>query len=637
MPRIRLATVFVEVQAMQGGRHVVLVVWLGLVSSAAGQLNDPLPEIPVSPHRVRLSEFARGIPVEQEFVTPVFTQNVGPTDLAVVPGADPRIVVTSYGGQAWLVDHPGQPLPPPFLDLASPLSPTYNPRFEIGGAHGLTTIAFHPQFAQAGSAGRGRFYTLEPESSGSGVPDFTQSVRNGDHHQDVLYEYTLADAPTVMVCDVVCAGTKRELMRVTQPGWHHNLGDLLFAESGELYIASGDGSVAGITEPIMSDNSQQLDNVFGKVLRIDPLGSDSDNGAYGIPAGNPFRDRVGSFVDEIFAWGLRNPFRLEWDQLTGALYASETGENRVESVERIVAGGNYGWNRMEGSFVYDRFTRHIFADLDLDGDGQGDLAQQHHLELPVLQYDRSEGRAIVGAVPYRGAYVPWLEGNIVIGDFDGTLFHGDPNTGEILRIELDEVTAAPLRSIHSVNRGPDGEIYLLGTFRLDNGELDGRILRVHASPATDGDFHFDGQRDVTDIDWLSESIRQGVTEPLFDVSGDGQVNQDDRRVWVEQLRRTYFGDANLDGQFNSTDLVLVLAAGEYEDGRAGNSTWATGDWDGDGDFTTRDLVLALAHGGYEAGPRPVTSVPEPAGCSGLALALALLPLRAGRVQRLASR
>ena len=89
------------------------------------------------------------------------------------------------------------------------------------------------------------------------------------------------------------------------------------------------------------------------------------------------------------------------------------------------------------------------------------------------------------------------------------------------------------------------------------------------------------------------------------------MNDDDRQIWVDELKSTYFGDANLDGEFNSRDLVLIFQAGEFEDEVIGNSTWATGDWDGNGDFNSGDFVVAFQAGGYEAGQRTALAVPEP--------------------------
>ena len=126
-----------------------------------------------------------------------------------------------------------------------------------------------------------------------------------------------------------------------------------------------------------------------------------------------------------------------------------------------------------------------------------------------------------------------------------------------------------------------------------------------------GDFDRSGELNVADIDLLTEKVAAGTHPSVFDLTGDSLVNQEDRRFWVEEFANTYFGDANLDGEFGTSDLVAVFIPGEYEDAIDGNSTWATGDWNGDGDFESADLVLAFQGGGYEQGPRmAANAVPE---------------------------
>jgi hypothetical protein len=144
------------------------------------------------------------------------------------------------------------------------------------------------------------------------------------------------------------------------------------------------------------------------------------------------------------------------------------------------------------------------------------------------------------------------------------------------------------------------------------------------SPA--GDFDGNDVLELSDVDLLMAWIRG--TSPfwwldgMFDLNRDGRVSGDDLHVWVKDLRQTWFGDANLDGEFNSSDLVTVFAAGEYEDAFAGNSTWEEGDWNADGDFTSGDLIVAFQDGGYELGPRqPIAAVPEPSGVLLAALAV----------------
>ena len=134
-----------------------------------------------------------------------------------------------------------------------------------------------------------------------------------------------------------------------------------------------------------------------------------------------------------------------------------------------------------------------------------------------------------------------------------------------------------------------------------------------------GDFDGNGVLDAADINLLSEAVRAGDNPAEFDLNADALVNQADREVWVEELRTTYFGDSNLDGEFNSSDFVSVFVAGEYEDGIPNNSVWETGDWNGDAEFNSSDFVLAFTKGGYEEEPRVAQAVPEPV--SGLLLAL----------------
>ncbi|MCA9148482.1 MAG: hypothetical protein KDA92_04260, partial [Planctomycetales bacterium] len=150
-------------------------------------------------------------------------------------------------------------------------------------------------------------------------------------------------------------------------------------------------------------------------------------------------------------------------------------------------------------------------------------------------------------------------------------------------------------------------------------EVTGRIpinqFAYYYSSTDDGDFNSDGILGAADIDQLSAVIREGTNEKSFDVTGDDRVDELDGHTWVQSAKfaNTYFGDANLDGEFNSDDLIAVFQTGEYEDRIDRNSTWATGDWNWDAEFDTGDLVAAFKDGGFEAGPRAAASaVPEPA-------------------------
>jgi hypothetical protein len=143
-----------------------------------------------------------------------------------------------------------------------------------------------------------------------------------------------------------------------------------------------------------------------------------------------------------------------------------------------------------------------------------------------------------------------------------------------------------------------------------------------------GDLNDDHYRDAEDVDLLSQEIRASSTNAVFDLNTDSIVDAEDHIYWIHEIAHTYFGDANLDGEFNSGDLVEILQAGQYQDDVVGNSTWSTGDWNGDTEFDALDIVLALQDGGYGQGPlSAVNAVPEPAAAGLLLFGVILLGCR----------
>jgi hypothetical protein len=165
------------------------------------------------------------------------------------------------------------------------------------------------------------------------------------------------------------------------------------------------------------------------------------------------------------------------------------------------------------------------------------------------------------------------------------------------------------------NYGLDESTFQLGLERFEG------LLEMPILPS---DFDQSGALDVADIDLITNAIADSTTDLQFDLNDDDRVDQADRTHWIETTRATYLGDANLDGEFSSSDFVTVFQAGEYEDDIARNSTWAEGDWNGDGEFKTSDFVAAFQSGGYEKGPRTAVAIPEPAGS--ILLVYAALPI-----------
>lgn len=214
--------------------------------------------------------------------------------------------------------------------------------------------------------------------------------------------------------------------------------------------------------------------------------------------------------------------------------------------------------------------------------------------ISVHEDDGGEAGNEVWAAAFRedGSFPDTFDPDVVTGDSDPTgLF-----TGQWVRIT----------SLATQDDIDDGFV----DYRLQMSEIE---VYGHVGTGLVGDFDESGELDVNDIDILSEEIRDGTTNLQFDLNDDGAVNGEDRTVWVEELKRTYFGDSNLDGVFDSSDFVTVFTIGEYEDGVALNSGWGDGDWDGNGDFDSSDFVAAFSGGGFEQGERGsvAAAVPEP--------------------------
>ena len=211
----------------------------------------------------------------------------------------------------------------PFLDVSNQLVPI-NPGYD---ERGLLGIAFHPDFKT-----NHKFYVYYS------VPSNT----SGSDHKGILVEYMVsANNP-----DVADISTKRILLEVEEPESNHNGGNLVFGPDGYLYIGLGDGGGGG-DEHGTFGNGQNLGTLLGKIIRIDVNGQ-----PYTVPKDNPFVNRTDA-RPEIWAYGLRNPWRFSFDRVTKQLFAGDVGQNKYEEVDIITKGGNYGWRIKEGLHDYD--------------------------------------------------------------------------------------------------------------------------------------------------------------------------------------------------------------------------------------------------------------------------------------------
>lgn len=336
---------------------------------------------------------------------------------------DERLFVLEQVGRIRIIEN-NELLPTPFLDI----------RDRVGSAdseQGLLGLAFHPDYATPGARYEGYFFVNYTDYSGNThISRFL--VSRGDPYR--------ADP-----------NSEVNYLTVKQPYGNHNGGSLAFGPDGYLYAGLGDGG----SQNDPQGNGQNLSTLLGKVLRLDV---DSEDGRYTVPTDNPFVGQ-GDSRPEIWAYGLRNPWRMSFDRATGDLYIADVGQNTYEEVNFQLAGSkggeNYGWSIMEGL--------HCLSGSNCNKTG---------LILPIFEYDHSQGCSISGGYVYRGEQYPEMAGNYFFSDYcsgtiwrlfdDGDTWVGDPlgNSGLI---------------ISSFGEDVHGELYVLNywygeIYRLTPGE-----------------------------------------------------------------------------------------------------------------------------------------------------------------------
>ncbi len=443
--------------------HLGAVAMVLAAPAAAGQTtNDPFPDpIPAADGVITVGVV--------EFASLPFVDDQSPRMMRLVdePGTG-RLFVNDMWGLVYTVSYDGETVTQ-YLDLR-------DSRWELDveasrRERGFQSFAVHPQFGQPGTPGFGKLYTYTDTSNTRPQADFTPD--GGSDAQDtILLEWTAAD-PNAAVYD---GGPPRELLRVEQPFRNHNGGQLGFnplaaqgdPDFGLLYVGSADGGSGG--DPL--DLAQNLGSILGKILRIDPLGSNSANGQYGIPADNPFAgDGDPDTLGEIYAYGVRNPQRIAWDEANGNLFVADIGQNIVEEISLVPRGGNLGWNDWEGSFRF--ISRQAVSLVDPRGEAG--------LSYPVVEYGQLDplfqrSSASTGLVVYRDDHVPQLA-NLVL--------FGDGPSGEVFCFSADDLPAGGQDAMRRVLFDHGGETKTLLQMIREKNVSQGR------TPVTRADVRLD--------------------------------------------------------------------------------------------------------------------------------------------------
>jgi glucose/arabinose dehydrogenase len=327
-----------------------------------------------------------------------------PLYLTTPPG-DPRLFIVEKGGRIKVVKN-GQVLGDPFLDISSLVS--------SGSEQGLLSMAFHPSYSS-----NGRFFVSYTDVSGD-----TRVV-----------EYRVSANP-----DRAESGAVRTILALDQPFANHNGGLIVFGPDGKLYMGLGDGGGGGDPQ----ENAENLGVLLGKILRLDV----NSASPYAVPADNPFVGRAGA-RGEIWAYGLRNPWRFSFDRETGDLYVADVGQSRVEEVNAVSAGSrgqNYGWDVMEGTLCFEP--------------AQG--CNRTGLTLPVLEYGRDAGCSITGGYVYRGSALPQLRGLYFFSDFcTGFVRTFRWTSGSISEDRTWPDLTPAERNVPSFGEDSTGELYIL--------------------------------------------------------------------------------------------------------------------------------------------------------------------------------
>jgi glucose/arabinose dehydrogenase len=445
------------------GRRFVRALVPALVAAVTASCDDGpgvLHPLPDEDRQVALQLVAQGL--------------TSPVSLVEPPDGSGRLFVVDQAGLIRIIAADGTLVPGPFLDVRSRMV-TLRANFD---ERGLLGLAFHPRYGS-----NGRFYVYYSAPLRAGAPA-------GFDHTATISEFRVS-ANT----NQADASSERIVLRVDKPQFNHNGGTLAFGpDDGYLYISLGDGGGAndtplGHVEDWYTENGggngQDItQNLLGNILRIDVDGGTP----YAIPADNPFR--TGPGLDEVYAYGFRNPYRFSFDMGgRNDLLVGDAGQGLWEEVSRVERGGNYGWNVKEGTHCFDAENNRVSPATCPSTDPTTGVP----LTDPVIEYAHLSngglGLVVVGGYVYRGDNVRQLRGRYIFGDWskafatpDGTIFTAAPRSSGMWPMqELIVTNNANGRLGHYLlgfGQDADGEVYVLTTNNAGPAGSTGRVYRI---------------------------------------------------------------------------------------------------------------------------------------------------------------
>jgi glucose/arabinose dehydrogenase len=379
-------------------------------------------------------------------------------------------------------------LPGSALDIQSRVQGALNAA-SPNDERGLLGLAFHPDYNNPSRPGYRSLYIYSSETNTT-PPTYPVPTTATNNYMNVVSEWKVSATNA----NVIDPASRREVISFGKNANNHNGGTLAFGPDGYMYLALGDGGNAndvGASHLEPGGNAQNLTTPLGKMLRFDPLNPSlttgstnaaSTNGQYRIPANNPFQGA--GQIREIYALGLRNPYRFSFDRATGDLIQADVGQNNIEEIDKIVIGGNYGWAVKEGDFLFNRTDGTIGTPPPGNrspGSPPG-LIDPLSGTLGTLEYDHNEGISITGGFVYRGTAIPELYGKYIFGDLalktapvraDGRLFYADLQMGTINAFPLPQFGGSAVLpnglTVHGFGQDADGELYALVTNTSANG------------------------------------------------------------------------------------------------------------------------------------------------------------------------